>query len=69
MKILRGSSHFVRVVQDNQIDFNDLIMGDETEGIYYICVLSWRGQGRSISGIVGLASLTIRAFSVFNIDC
>ena len=34
MKILRGSSHFVRVVRDNQIDFNDLIMGDETEVIY-----------------------------------
>ena len=46
MKILRGSSHFVRVVRDNQIDFNDLIMGDETEVIYiHLCFKpAWPGQ-------------------------
>ena len=45
------------------------LWGTKQRWYTYICVLSWRGQGRSISDIVGLASLTIRAFSVFNVDC
>ena len=70
MKILRGSSHFVRVVRDNQIDFNDLIMGDETEVIYiHLCFKpAWPGQINKWYCRAGI-SYNQSFFSVFNIDC
>ena len=52
----------MRVVLDNQIDFNDLIMGDETEVIYiHLCFkLAWPGH---------INKRYCRAVSVFNVDC